>query len=336
MRDVAALAGVSLKTVSRVVNREPGVSPELVRRVDRAAEQLDYRHNLTASSLRRADGKTATIGLLLANVANPHEFALHRAIEDTSRRRGVAVFAASVDEDPEREHQLVRAFVSRRVDGLIVMPASGDQSYLLNERRAGLAIVIIDRPPSFLDADSVVSANREGARGGVQHLIVQGHRRIAFLGDLMSIPTARERLAGYQDALHAARLAVDESMIRRDLHSIEAAELAISELLALPPGEAPSALFTSQNFVTIGAVKTLRRLGRQHSVALVGFDDVLLADLMEPAMTVVAQDSAAIGAAAAELLFRRLDGDTAPTQALVIPTRLVVRGSGEIQPPTGG
>ena len=213
------------------------------------------------------------------------------------------------------------------------MPASGDQSYLLNERRAGLAIVVIDRAPSFLDADSVVSANREGALGGVRHLIAHGHRRIAFLGDLMTISTARERLAGYQEALHGAGLAVDESMIRRDLHSIEAAESAISELLALPPGEAPSALFTSQNFVTIGAVKTLRRLGLQHSVALVGFDDVLLADLLEPAMTVVAQDPAAIGAAAAELLFRRLDGDTSPTQALVIPTRLVVRGSGEIQSP---
>ena len=167
MHDVAALAGVSLKTVSRVVNGEPGVSADLVARVNRAAAQLDYRPNLAASSLRRTDGKTATIGLLLEDVANPFSSAVHRAIEDAARRRGVAVFASSLDEDPERERQLTRAFVSRRVDGLIIVPAGPDQSYLLSDRRAGLALVFIDRPPAFLDADTVLAANRDGARTGV-------------------------------------------------------------------------------------------------------------------------------------------------------------------------
>ena len=160
IRDVAALAGVSLKTVSRVINGESGVSAELTARVRDAAERLDFRPNLGARSLRRSDGKTATIGLLLEDVSNPFSAAIHRAIENVARSRGVAVFTASVDEDPERERALVRALVARRVDGLVMVPAGGDQSYLHNEVRAGLSLVFLDRPPAYLDGDVVLAATR--------------------------------------------------------------------------------------------------------------------------------------------------------------------------------
>jgi LacI family transcriptional regulator len=333
MHDVAALAGVSLKTVSRVVNGEAGVSTELTDRVNRAAAQLDFRPNLAASSLRRADGKTDTIGLLLEDVANPFSSAVHRAIEDAARRRGVLVLASSLDEDAERERLLTRAFVSRRVDGLIIVPAGPDQSYLLSERRAGLALVFIDRPPGFLDADAVLAANREGARTGVRHLLEHGHRRVAFLGDMRSISTARDRFVGYGDALRGAGIALDASLVRHEIRSIEQADAVTRELLMGEPGLAPTALFTSQNLITIGAIKALRDLGRQHTVALVGFDDVLLGEFLEPGLTVVAGDPMAVGEAASDLLFRRLDGDTSPTQRRIIPTRLIVRGSGEIPPP---
>src|ERR687888_936470 len=131
MRDVAALAGVSIKTVSRVVNQEPGVSPELAERVLDAVGLLGYRHNLTASSLRRADQKSATIGLVLEDVSNPFSSGLHRAIEDVAVPRGTLVFAGSADEQPERERELLLAFVTRRVDGLIVVPVSNDQTLML-------------------------------------------------------------------------------------------------------------------------------------------------------------------------------------------------------------
>jgi LacI family transcriptional regulator len=330
MHDVAALAKVSLKTVSRVVNQEPGVSPDLVLRVNQAAARLDYRPNLAASSLRRTGGRTATIGLLLEDVGNPFSSTVHRAIEDAARARGVAVLASSLDEDPDREQALIRAFVSRRVDGLAIVPAASDHSYLVNELRAGLALVFIDRAPSFLDADAVLASNREGSRDGVRHLIEHGHRRVAYLGDMRSISTAHERFLGYRDALRAASIPQEERLIRHGLRSIEAAESAVRELLSGPPGEAPTALFASQNLVTIGALRVLRQLRLQHRVAVVGFDEVMLGDLLEPGLTVVAQDPAAMGAAASELLFRRMDGDTGPTQIRVIPTRLIVRGSGEI------
>jgi len=331
MRDVAALSGVSIKTVSRVVNLEPGVSPDLTDRVRRAAEQLDYQPNLTASSLRRRDGKTGTIGLLLENVATPFSSALHRIVEAIARGRGVVVIAGSVDEDPQRERDLAMSFFARRVDGLIVMSAGPDQSYLSTERRSGTPIVFIDRAPTLLAADSVLTDNSAGARHAVEHLVAHGHRRVAFLGDLATISTAAERLHGYGQALDEAAIARDPGLVRQGLRSSDEAASAVGALLS--GAEPPTAIFASQNLVTIGAVRALHRLGRQHDVALVGFDNLPLVDLLDPGVTLVLQDIAGIGLAAAHLLFRRIDGDLTPAEKVIIPTTLVTRGSGEIVGP---
>src|SRR5467141_3221644 len=309
MREVAALAKVSIKTVSRVVNGESGVSRALARRVLAASERLNYRHNLTASSLRRSDGRSATIGVVLEDVANPFSSALHLAIEDVAVTRGLLVFA----------------FASRRVDGLIILPSSQDHSYLLAERKAGTAIGFVDRPPAFLDADTVLTDNAAGARRGVRHLLAQGHRRIAYLGDLHTIATAKERHRGYLEELADQKIAVDDSLVRLDLNGIEKAELAAIELLGQP--NPPTALFTGQNLITIGAFRALRHLGLHRKVALIGFDDILLADLLEPGITVIAQDPSAIGRTAAEVLFRRLDGDRSPSEHHIVLTRMITRGS---------
>jgi LacI family transcriptional regulator len=329
MTDVAALAGVALKTVSRVVNAEPGVSPALEAKVTRAIEQLNYRRDANASMLRRLGGKTQTIGLVLEDVSNPFSSALHRAIEDAARARGVLVFAGSCDEDSRRERELIGSFRERRVDGIIVVPASHDHTYLYDEQRAGTALVFVDRRAGHLDADSVVANNIGGSVEAVDHLLARGHRRIGFLGDLLSISTAAERLEGYTLALQRAG-AYDDALVRTGLRSSETAERAVEELLALP--DPPTALFTSQNLLTIGGIRALRRAGLERRVALIGFDDVALADIVEPAVSVVAQDPAALGRAAAELLFRRLDGDTSPSVHRVVPVELIARGSGEIAP----
>lgn len=330
MRDVAALAGVSLKTVSRVVNREVGVSDDLVAKVERAAAQLDYRPNLTASNLRRSDGKTATWGLLLEDVANPFSSAVHRGVEDVARERGVAVFAASMDEDPERERELVSTFSSRRVDALIIAPTATEHAYLANEVRNGIAVVFVDRPPSGIDADCVVTDNRTGAAVGTAHLIEHGHRRIAFIGDFASIATANERYQGFVDAMAAAGVRVLPELVQRDVHDTAQAVIAISALLALP--EPPTAIFTAQNLITMGAVQALRDAGAQHRIALVGFDDFSMANLLDPAVTVVAQDPRAIGRLAAKLVSERLAHAGAPVGVHVVPSALIARGSGEIAP----
>ena len=330
MVDVAALAGVALKTVSRVVNSEPGVSPELEARVKGAIEQLNYRRDANAATLRRLGGKTQTIGLVLEDVSNPFSSELHRAVEDAARERGVLVFAGSCDEDPERERELIGSFRERRVDGIIVVPASHDHTYLYEERRAGTALVFVDRPASHLDADSIVSDNVGGATRAVSHLLERGHWRIGFLGDLLSISTAKERLRGYAHALEGAGIRVEDDLVRTELRDPDAAGRAIDDMLALP--EPPTAFFTGQNLLTIGGVHALRRAGREREIALIGFDDISLADMLDPAISVVAQDPEALGRAAADQLFRRLDGDTAPAVHQIIPVALIARGSGEIPP----
>jgi LacI family transcriptional regulator len=330
MLDVAALAGVGLKTVSRVVNAEAGVSPALEAKVKRAIAQLNYRRDVNASMLRRLGGRTQTIGLVLEDVANPFSSALHRAIEDSARARNVLVFAGSCDEDGLRERELIGSFRDRRVDGIIVVPASSDHTFLYEEQRAGTALVFVDRPAAHLDADSVASDNINGSTAAVEHLLAAGHRRIAFLGDLPSIWTADERLRGYTQAIAQARIDYDETLIRTGLRDSDAALHAVAELLALP--DPPTAIFTSQNLLTIGGIRALKGAGLQHRVALIGFDDIPLGDVVEPAISVVAQDPQAIGRAAAELLFRRMEGDTSPAVHQVVPVRLITRGSGEIEP----
>lgn len=330
MREVAARAGVSVKTVSRVVNDEPGVSSSLVERVRGAIEALDFRPNAGARSLRRADHRSASIALLLEDVANPYSAAVQRAVENIAVPRGVMVFSASLDEDPARERALVREFGARHTDGLIVAPAGDDQSYLATELRAGTPVVCVDREAHNLAADSVVVTNTLGAAEGVRHLVAAGHRRIAFLGDSFGIVTARQRYAGYEQALAEAGLPLDPGIVRDDVRDSAAADGVITSMLESP--DPPTAIFAAQNLITIGAVRALRRLGREFTTALVGFDDFLMADLVSPGVTVVAQDPTAIGRIAAELLFARLDGAAARPGVHLVPTALVRRGSGEIRP----
>jgi len=331
MRDVAALAGVSLKTVSRVVNGATTVDAGLTARVRRAAAQLNYRHNMTASNLRRGDRRSFMIGLMLEDVSNPYSSVIYRAVEDVARERGVGVLAGSLDEDPARERDLAATLVARRVDGLIVVPAGRDHSYLRDEQEMGTAVVFVDRPPVLLPADSVMADNVEGAMTAVRHLVSHGHRRIAFLGDLTSIATAQDRYAGYLAVMRETGLPADTAIVRHDLHTAEAAEAAVTALLR--GSDPPTALFSSQNLVTLGAVRALRACGAQRRTAMVGFDDLPLADMLDPPVSVVAQDVLTIGTLAARILFGRIDGDTAPPQAHVVPTRLIPRGSGEIPPP---
>jgi LacI family transcriptional regulator len=330
MREVATLAGVSLATVSRVINAEGSVRPDLAERVQEAVSLLGYRRDLTATNLRRADRASASIGLVFDDVANPFHAAVLRGVETVARTRGVLPLVGSSDEDPDRERELAEAFLSRRVDGLIVVPAGSDHSYLRADRDSGVAMVFVDRPPAFMDADCVLSDNAGGAFEATGHLIAAGHTRIGFLGDRAGIFTATERLRGYRDALSRHGIAYDDALVRMELHDSAAASEAAAGLLGLD--DPPTALFTAQNLITIGVVERLRSLDRHHSVALVGFDDLTLADAVEPGLTVVAQNADQLGRLTAEQLFARLDGDDGPTVQAVVPTTLIPRGSGELAP----
>jgi DNA-binding LacI/PurR family transcriptional regulator len=330
MKDVARSAGVSHMTVSRVVNGDPRVLPATAARVEQAVRRLGYQRNEMARHLRTKRQATATIGLVVDDVANTFWSVLARAVEDEAMHRGYLVLVGSTNDDRRRERAVVSAFCSRRVDGLVVVPVAGGQRFLSMQLAMGTRVVCVDRPGDGLDADAVVVDNRRATRAAVEHLLGRGHRRIGYVGDREDVWTAEERYAGYASALAAAGVAVDAELVRRGVRTREAAGRAAAELLTL--SDPPTALFTGNNVITIGVISALPRDGRA-PVALVGFDDFPLADRLSPAVTVVSQDPAALGATSARMLFDRIDGNEAPPRTVVLSTRLIARGSGELPGP---
>lgn len=327
IKDVARLAGVSPMTASRVVNGTGNVGADAAARVHDAVTTLGYTRNHAASTLRRRGGPTWTVGLVIENVANPFQAQLHREIEDAVRARGSLVLAASTDEDPQRMAELVQELRSRQVDGLVVAPPPGDQSYLAVARRQGIPVVLVDRPADGIAAPAVLSDGRAGTQEAVSHLVAHGHRRIAYVTDLRSA-TMRERHAGFLDGLRVHGLDADPAVVRTDVETPEAAYATVLRLLDLP--EPPTAVVTGRDGTTIGALRALHHAGAQRRVALVGFDDVELADLVEPGLTVVAQDPVAVGRSAARLLLDQLARPDEVVEGVRLRTTLIPRGSGEI------
>ncbi|MDF3139878.1 MULTISPECIES: LacI family DNA-binding transcriptional regulator [unclassified Streptomyces] len=331
MADVAREVGVSAKTVSRVLNEDGYASEQTREQVLAAVAKLGFQPNLMARNIR-VGGPDTTIGLVIPDLANPFFGAVARSIEDTVRDRGLTLLVGSSADDPDRERSLTDKFLARRVSILMVVPSVGaDHCHLKAHRTAGLPVVFIDRPGAGLATDSVVSSNRDGSHEGVAHLIAHGHRRIGFIGDLPTkLYTRRERLAGYRAALQEADIPYDRSLVV-SAHDQQGAEAATSKLLDL--ADAPTALYAGNNIMALGIVAQLARSKRK-DVAVVAFDDVSLAEALEPALTVVAQDPGEIGRTAATAALARLDGDRSRARTITVPTRLIVRGSGE-QPVLG-
>ncbi len=330
MNDVARAAGVSLKSVSRVVNDEVGASPETRQKVLAAAAELGYRRNDAAHALRRADGRSASIGVVLEDIANPFAAALNRSVERVAGREGSLVLAVSTNADPDRERQLVDRLLARAVDALLIMPSGRDHAYLQPELDRGMPIVFVDRPPRHLACPTVRVANSKGAADATAHLLAHGHRRIAFFGDRPGLYTADERQRGYHRALHAAGLQPDADLQWRGRSDADDAQDALAEMLKLP--DPPTAVFAGNNLLSVEVLTTLRRRRLLKKVAVVGFDDLPLAAVIDPPLTVIDQDPEALGRIAAGELFGWLGG-AVPTRDVVVPVRLVPRGSGELPGP---
>jgi LacI family transcriptional regulator len=322
---VAEMAGVSLKTASRVLNDEPSVAPETRLKVRSAADALGFRRNVVAAELARGGG-SRLVGFVTGDLGNPFYSDLARAIERALRSQGFQLITTSSEEDAEQERGLIDALLERRVAALFIAPTATDHSYLGTELAAGIPVVFLDRPPGGIDADTVVLDNRQGAREATRHLLDQGHRRVALVGDLSRLWTFRERHEGFVEALTAAGVADPDRYVRDGLHDAEAARVAVEDLLALD--EPPTAILTANNRITHGALRALRASDAGARVALVGFDDFELADLLD--VTVVGYDVAAMGREAARLAVERLASPDVSVRRRVIPTALVRRGSGEV------
>ncbi|MCU1505117.1 MAG: LacI family transcriptional regulator [Microbacteriaceae bacterium] len=320
MAEVAALAGVSLKTVSRVINGEPGVQPDTIERVRRAAQSVGYRRNDAAAALARAEPQ-ATIGLIIEDLSDAFYSHLTRGVQEVAQTNGHLVMLSSSEENSDLERSTTLALAARGVSGMIVVPHSDDHHYLSDVIDAGLSVVFVDRPPVHLTADCVLSDNVEGARQAVEHLARRGHRRIGFIGNDMNVYTSTCRLRGYEVAHAQAGLPVDGSLVILGPRTEAESAQAMHSLLRLP--DPPTALFTQNSLLTLGAWRAIRDASAQ--VALIGFDDFGLAELLDPPVSVVAQDPVGLGRQAAELLFSRLAGEHGDAREIVVPTRLIIR-----------
>ncbi|HEX5332768.1 MAG TPA: LacI family DNA-binding transcriptional regulator [Cellulomonas sp.] len=326
MADVAEVAGVGMKTVSRVVNGEGKVSAATRQRVEAAIAETGYRRNEIARSMR-AGQRSMDIGLLLGDLTNPFFASVASAVIAVSRSWGYRVVLSSADEDPEAELAAIEALLGRQVAGLMVVPGAEDYSRLQTDVDRGTPVVFIDRPGGGLVADEVVIDNAAGARMAVRHLVSHGHERIGIVVAPSRWATA-ERLRGYREAMENELGGVDESLISILGHgSVVDAEDAARTLLALP--DPPTAIFATTGFVTQGLV---RALGSSHDTALVGFDDFPMADLLAVPITVVAGDPRELGTVAAQVLFDRIAGSRDEPSRRIVQPRLIIRGSGELPP----
>lgn len=330
VRDVAEVAGVSFKTVARVVNGEPGVRPETADRVMAAVRQLGFRRNAVAANFKRGVSED-TIGLVIDDVSNPFFAVVTRAIEDVTRTQGLQVIIASSDRDALRERSLIESLVAQRLGGLLVVPVGRDHRYLAREMRLGTAVVFLDRPQGYLRADTVTADDYGGARIGTQHLIDHGHRRIAVLAESLDVYTMAERMRGFEDTLADAGIDLDEALVRHDLEHAADAARAADELLA--SDRPPTAIFGTNNRMSVGAIGAIAASGRR--IAVVGFDDFELANALATPVTVVGPDVRELGRLGAQLLLRRMGGWEGEPEKIVLPTELIERGSGEIPPGPG-
>ena len=333
MGDVAARAGVSLKSVSRVINAEPHVSEDLAQRVRRAIVDLGYRPDRRARDLAATPHSGRLIGFVQVDAANPFFAAVYRGLEDATRGGGSLIIAGSTDADPDREATLIETLIEFRVEGLVIAAAEGSDDLLRYEIAHGTSVVLVDRLLPDASCDTVVSTNRQSTRAAVTHLREIGHTRIAFLGGDQHVWTATERLAGYREALDATGAEHDADLEIVAVDDPLPAARATRTLLTRP--RPPTALFTAQDRITTGAVTALHDLDMQREIALIGFDDIPFAEQLSPSVSVVAQDPYEMGRRAGHLLLERLAaGAASPPTLSVVDAHLRHRQSGAIAPST--
>ncbi|MGH8794079.1 MAG: LacI family DNA-binding transcriptional regulator [Stackebrandtia sp.] len=320
--DVAAKAGLSTATVSRALNGVTTVDPALAARVFQAAEELGYQLNGPARNLRRQ--QTAVIALIISDVEIPFFTSIARGVEDIAQADGYSVVLCNSDEDADKERRYLDVAIQERVAGVVISP-TGAPAPVDALRRRGTPVVAVDRP--LADRDSVLVDSREAARMAVEHLLAQGYAGIGCLTGPAGVLTADERLAGYHDALRAAKQRAGGRFVRRTAYRASGAHEATVDLFS--GAETPDALLVANSAMAIGTLEALAdlRLRPGRDVGVVAFDDVPWASLVAPPLSVVAQPAYEIGVAAARLLLARIADNDRPASTTTLQASLIERAS---------
>jgi LacI family transcriptional regulator len=324
MREVAEAAGVSTATVSRVLNRTGPVSVEVRERVERVIAELGYSPNALARSLRTES--TGTIGLIVSSILNPFFTELARVAEDVASAHGFNVIIGNADEDPAKEERYLRTLLEKRVDGLLLNPASADAPYIREVAGRGVPIVLIDRTVPGVEAPLVRADGRAAITELVAHLHGLGRRRLGMVSGPPALRNARERLAAFTEAAAAAGAPVDPAHIGYGDFERASGARAMTALLAAEPR--PDAVFVANGRMTLGALEALRMAGVRIGVdlALASYDDDPWFSLLDPPLTAIGQPTADLARVAMTTLLRRIRGEP-PEPPPALTARLVIRAS---------
>ncbi len=329
MADVARRAGVSIKTVSRVVNHEAGVSAQTTARVQRVIDETGFQRHAGASMLR--SGRSRSIGFVTPDLANPFYSQIAAGIEREASRRGYLLISTSSQSSVAHEAELVDALVMQPVAGLVLVPVAHEPSDALRQAARSVPLVCVDRPVPGLASDTVLSDNEGGMRSAVEHLAAHRHDRIGFLGDDPSIWTAQRR----RDAFCAAVASVGlPGPVRTALGPYPPGRVVALLGEWTSGDQAVTAVVTGNNRVTLDILTALASSPTLRGrLSLVGYDDFDLADVVDPAVTVVHQDPPMLGERAVQQVFARLAAGVGEPTTVVVPTRLVARASGRPRTP---
>jgi DNA-binding LacI/PurR family transcriptional regulator len=327
LTEVAKKAGVSIATVSRVVNNNVNVNPETRAKVEHAIKSLKYKPNRVAKRLRNKNASSNLLGVLIPDIQNPFYVEVLRGIEDVAYSQKYALIMCNFSQDEKKEQMYLDILQSESIDGLIAAPASEHDQKVVNLVKSGLPIVCVDRGLVDVDVDVVVVENRNGAFNAVDHLAKKGYKRIAYISGLSQIPSSRQREQGYIEALQANNLPVDKALMKYGDSRHQSSMKLCAELLDLP--NPPDAIFTGNNLITLGALETIhmRGLSIPSQVAIVGFDDMYWANSLNPPLTAVRQPAYEIGKRAAELLINRINDPSRPTVNMILKTEFMIRRS---------
>ena len=323
IRDVARHAGVSSATVSRVMSSKPQVDQETRRRVLAVVEELGYRPNRVARSLRRE--RTQIFGLIISDIQNPFFTSLVRAIEDVAYQHGYGVLLCNSDEDKDKEGLYVDLMCGERVAGVVITPTCETNGASRRLIKANIPVVAVDRRCLDEEVDTVVIDNAAAAFEVVSQLISRGHRRIGAVVGPISMTTGHERREGYEKALKAHGLGLVPELLRMGAPKEEFGYLSTMELLDLP--DPPTALFLANNKVTMGALRAITKRGLRvpDDIGLASFDLMDWMDVIKTGLIVVAQPTYDLGHTAAELLLERIEGDTRPAREVVLKATVVTQ-----------
>jgi LacI family transcriptional regulator len=323
--DVAREAGVSLMTVSRVANGKGEISPATRQRVLEVIERLGYRPSGIARSL--ATQRTGTLGLVVPDMANPFFSDVARGAEDRARAAGYNVFVCNTDESPQREVAALDSLEEKRVDGIVLCSSRLHDDGLRAALDHHPASVLVNRRLAVYHVDAVLLADREGARKATQHLLRSGHRAVGFLAGPLTSYSSQQRSRGYRDALATEGIDFNSKWVCPCSYDVEGGREAARTLILNHPEL--TALFCYNDLVAVGALQACAGLGRRvpDDLALVGFDDIPLAALVNPPLTTCHVPRYDLGDQAMRLLLKRIDGLKEASHEVVLPQELVVRAS---------